>query len=151
MSDPPGYQLSILIIGWDFFTNFLLLRIIYTSKVCFTLAWLYMGNWMQSWNFHQWLAENYSNQYTCNNILNNTPGTAGGPGGRDRTLAIKSWKNAKKTVFFCKKKNYLNFFCIYIVMPKYWGKQIFTHRRFLKVDQKQKTERKKEKKKSERW
>ena len=29
-------------------------------------------------------------------------------------------------------------------MPKYWGKQIFTHGRFTKVGQKQKTERKKE-------
>ena len=26
----------------------------------------------------------------------NTPGTAGGPGGRDRTLAVKIKKNAKK-------------------------------------------------------
>ena len=29
-------------------------------------------------------------------------------------------------------------------MPKYWGKQIFTHGRFPKVGQKQKTEKKKE-------
>ena len=29
-------------------------------------------------------------------------------------------------------------------MPKYWGKQIFTHGRFPEVGQKQKTERKKE-------
>ena len=27
-----------------------------------------------------------------------------------------------------------------LVMPKYWGKQIFTHGRFPKVGQKQKTE-----------
>ena len=32
-------------------------------------------------------------------------------------------------------------------MPKYWGKQIFTHRRFPEVGQKQKTEEKKKKKK----
>ena len=32
-------------------------------------------------------------------------------------------------------------------MPKYWGKQIFTHGRFLEVGQKQKTEKKKERKK----
>ena len=31
-------------------------------------------------------------------------------------------------------------------MPKYWGKQIFTHGRFPKVGQKQKTERKKREK-----
>ena len=30
-------------------------------------------------------------------------------------------------------------------MPKYWGKQIFTHGRFLEVGQKQKTEKKKKK------
>ena len=36
------------------------------------------------------------------------------------------------------------FFCIYLlVMPKYWGKQIFAHGRFPEVDQKQKTEKKK--------
>ena len=29
-------------------------------------------------------------------------------------------------------------------MPKYWGKQIFTHGRFPEVGQKQKTEKKKE-------
>ena len=51
----------------------------------------------------------------------NTPGTAGGPGGRDRTLAV-----------------YL------LVMPKYWGGNYFAHGRFPEVGQKQKTERKKE-------
>ena len=30
-------------------------------------------------------------------------------------------------------------------MPKYWGKQIFTHGRFSEVDQKQKMEREREK------
>ena len=30
----------------------------------------------------------------------NTPGTAGGPGGRDRTLAVKSRKNVRKITFF---------------------------------------------------
>ena len=70
----------------------------------------------------------------------NTPGTAGGPGGRDRTLAVKSRKNARKSFFFC----------IYLlVMPKYWGKQIFTHMSFPEVGQKQKTE-KKERNKEER-
>ena len=32
-------------------------------------------------------------------------------------------------------------------MPKYWGKQIFTHGRFPEVGQKQKTEEKEERKK----
>ena len=36
----------------------------------------------------------------------NTPGTAGGPGGRDRTLAVKSRKNGRKYVCFVIKKNY---------------------------------------------
>ena len=30
----------------------------------------------------------------------NTPGTAGGPGGRDRKLAVKSRKTAEKITFF---------------------------------------------------
>ena len=30
----------------------------------------------------------------------NTPGTAGGPGGRDRMLAVKSRKNVRKITFF---------------------------------------------------
>ena len=33
-------------------------------------------------------------------FISNTPGTAGGPGGRDRTLAIKSKKIARKSPFF---------------------------------------------------
>ena len=33
----------------------------------------------------------------------NTPGTAGGPGGRDQKLAVKGRKNVKKTDFFRKK------------------------------------------------
>ena len=55
----------------------------------------------------------------------NTPGTAGGPGGRDRTLAVKSRKNVRKITFFLKKIKFTQqkyFFCIYLlVMPKYWG------------------------------
>ena len=60
----------------------------------------------------------------------NTPGTAGGPGGRDRTLAVKQ----KKLHIYL------------LLMPKYWGKQIFAHVRFLKVGQKQKTVKRKRKK-----
>ena len=44
----------------------------------------------------------------------NTPGTAGGPGGRDRTLAVKSRKITKKSAFFVKKKNYLHLFFLHI-------------------------------------
>ena len=54
----------------------------------------------------------------------NTPGTTGGPGGRDRTLAV----------------------CIYLlVMPKYWVKNYFTHGRFPEGGQKQKTEKERKK------
>ena len=34
----------------------------------------------------------------------NTPGTRGGPGGRDQTLEVRSGKNARKSVFFLVKK-----------------------------------------------
>ena len=79
----------------------------------------------------------------------NTPGTAGGPGGRDRTLAVKSKKIARKSPFFFRgKKNYpknIFFFYIYLlVMPKYWLKNYFAHGRFPEVGQKQKTEKNKE-------
>ena len=37
------------------------------------------------------------------NIIYNTPGTAVGPGGRDRTLAVKIKKTQKKSAFFLKK------------------------------------------------
>ena len=52
--------------------------------------------------------------------LNNTPGTADGPGGRDRTLAV-AITLAKMTFFSGGKKNYpkkIFFYCIYLlVMP----------------------------------
>ena len=38
-----------------------------------------------------------------NFFYSNTPGTAGGPGGRDRTLAVKRRKNAKNQCFFVKR------------------------------------------------
>ena len=78
----------------------------------------------------------------------NTPGTSGGPGGPDRTLAVAK-NRAKMTFFSGGKKNYLKkffFFCIYLlVMPKYWVKNYFTHGIFPEVGQKQKTEKKKKK------
>ena len=65
-------------------------------------------------------------KYLYSNFYQNTPATAGGPGGRDRTLAVKS---------------------IYLlVVPKYWGKQIFAHGRFPEVGKKQKTEERERKK-----
>ena len=57
----------------------------------------------------------------------NTPGTAGGPGGRDLMLAVKSKKNRSKITFFLGEKILPKkhiFFGIYLLdMPKYWGKQ----------------------------
>ena len=47
--------------------------------------------------------------------LLNTPGNAGGPGGRDRTLAVKSGKNAKKLK--------LPFFCIYLLVREAFNKK----------------------------
>ena len=97
--------------------------------------------------------------FTCEEAeksYRNTPGTAGGPGGPERTLAVKSIEIARKSAFFHKKnKNYLEkifFFCIYLlVMPKYWVKNYFTHGRFPEVGQKQKTEEKKKERKTEQW
>ena len=40
--------------------------------------------------------------YSDEDELINTPGTAGGPGVRDRTLAAKSKKKSSKSVFFGK-------------------------------------------------
>ena len=72
----------------------------------------------------------------------NTPGTAGGPGGRDRTLTVKSRKTSEKSPFFLKKIKFTPqkyFFCIYLlVMPN------LAHGRFPEVGQKQKTEEKEE-------
>ena len=45
----------------------------------------------------------------------NIPGTAGGPGGRDQTLVIKSKKTAEKKTFFSLKNNIFPiFFVAYI-------------------------------------
>ena len=79
----------------------------------------------------------------------NTPGTAGGPGGRDRTLAVKSRKMSEKSPFFLEKIKFtpknLFFFIYLLVMPKYWGGNYFAHGRFPEVGQKQKTEKEREK------
>ena len=85
----------------------------------------------------------------------NTPGTAGGPGGRDRTLAVKSGKTSEKSPLFLKKIKFTPkniFFCIYLlVMPKYWVKNYFAHGSFPEVGQKQKTERKKRRRGKKDW
>ena len=48
----------------------------------------------------------------------NTPGTAGGPGGRERTLAIKSRKNARKSGIF-RNKIKITIFCCCIYLLFY--------------------------------
>ena len=62
-------------------------------------------------------------------MLGNTPRTAGGPGGRDRTLAVKSQKIARKSVFFfVKNKNYhFYFFGIYLLLCQNIGGNKFSH------------------------
>ena len=78
----------------------------------------------------------------------NTPGTAGGPGGRDQTLVVKRRKTSKKSPFFLKK---IKFTPIYLlVMPQYWVKNYSAHGSFPEVGQKQKTEERRERK-TERW
>ena len=48
--------------------------------------------------------------------------------------------------FFRKRIKIINFFGIYLlIMPNYWGKQIFRHGSFPEMGQKQKTERKRKK------
>ena len=42
------------------------------------------------------------------NFGTNTPGTRGGPGGRDRTLAVKSRKTPKNHFFVVKKYKFTN-------------------------------------------
>ena len=78
-------------------------------------------------------------QVELQNVLN-TPGSRGWSRLRDRTLAVA--KNRAKMTFFSGGKKItpqIFFCCIYLlVMPKYWGKQIFTHGRFPEVGEKQK-------------
>ena len=71
-----------------------------------------------------------------------TPGTAGGPGGRDRTLAVNARKNGKKSAISCKKikftknniflhisSSYANIFgetpVCEIILPQYFGMDKF--------------------------
>ena len=56
-------------------------------------------------------------------------------------------KTLENLIFFVKKQKKLPYL---LVMPKYWGKQIFTHGSFPEVGQKQKTERKRKRKKEKK-
>ena len=66
----------------------------------------------------------------------NTPGTAGGPGGRDRTVAA-----------YLKKIFFLHISSSY---AKNWGKQIFTHGSFPKWVKSRRRRRKRRKKKKKK-
>ena len=59
--------------------------------------------WVKNYFAHGRFPEVGQKQKTEKKKKKDTPGTAGGPGGRDRTLAVKSRKIAKKSVFFRKK------------------------------------------------
>ena len=83
----------------------------------------------------------------------NTPGTRGGPGGRDQTLAVKRRKNARKSVFFLVKiKNYLKIYFLHISPSnaKILGETNFHTWEFPRSGSKAKDgEKKKEREKSE--
>ena len=84
--------------------------------------------------------------------VKNTPGTRGGVA-QAAVTERWPWKEEKtpENIFFLVKKKYIYFFCIYfLVMPKYWGNQIFSLRSFPDVGQKHTTE-KKEKRETESW
>ena len=65
--------------------------------------------------------------------IKNTPGIAGGPRGRDRTLTVKRRKPPENQLFSLKKQKLPRFLCwIYLLlMTKYWGKQI-SHTKWVK-------------------
>ena len=76
-------------------------------------------------------------------IFKNTPGSAGGPGGRE--------KKKKQPKIKIKITFKIIFFSIYLLfMPKYWVKNYFAHGRFPEVGQKQKTEGEKRMKEREK-
>ena len=54
--------------------------------------------------------------------MQNTPGTAGGPGGRDRTLAVKSRKTSEKSPFFLKKIKITQIFFFFLHLSSSYAK-----------------------------
>ena len=66
--------------------------------------------------------------------MKNTPGPAGGPGGRDRTLAVKSRKMALKNKIYPPKNMF--FLLISSSYAKILRGKIFTHRRFHEMGEK---------------
>ena len=59
--------------------------------------------WVKNYFAHGRFPEVGQKQKTEKKRRRNTPGTAGGPGGRDRTLAVKSRKTSELSPFFLKK------------------------------------------------
>ena len=71
--------------------------------------------WVKNYFAHGRFPEVGQKQKTEKKKKKDTPGTAGGPGGRDRTLAVKSKKKHLKISFFPAKINKnLQFFFAYI-------------------------------------
>ena len=84
--------------------------------------------------------------------MSNTPGGAGGPGGRDRKLALKSRKkNSKISFFWVKNKNYKKYFFSHISSSynKILGETNF-HTSGSKAKDREKKKKRKERK-TERW
>ena len=77
----------------------------------------------------------------------NTPGTVGGPGGRELTLAVKSRKNGQKISFFSLKNKIYAFFFLHISSSyaKIMGEKLFRTREFPQSGSKAKDGGKKEK------
>ena len=83
----------------------------------------------------------------------NTPGTAGGPDGRDRTLALKSKKDGRKSFFSRKKnQNYQFFLHSSSSYDKILGEKLFRTREIPRSGSKAEDgeKREKERKKEER-
>ena len=103
-------------------------------------------------NFHAWEIPRSGSKAEDGE---NTPGTAGGPGGRDRTLAVKSRKRAEKSFFFRTKIKFTpkkHFFLhISSSYAKILGQKLFRTRQFPQSASKAKDGEKKRKKKTERW
>ena len=88
----------------------------------------------------------------------NTPGAAGGPGDRGRTLAVKSQKIAKKSAFLRKKIKitYIFSFVAYIfLLYQNIGGNKFSHTgdspKLVKSERRREKEEEKKRRKTERW
>ena len=90
----------------------------------------------------------YLDLQTISRDRRNTPGTVGGPGGRDRTLAIKSRKTFEKSHFFLLKKIYppKKYFFLHISSSyaKILGQKLFRTREFPRSGSKTKDEKQEE-------